>query len=90
MIAAEILKCVVVLGKNKETILMAVARYDNDFLNLKIEYDFDNLDVDQFFKDLKERLAQDFDIPTQRVSINERMVLDKMREFSLWQQGVVV
>jgi len=89
MITADLMKMVIV-EKDGKTYLMMVYRYDNEYLNLKIEYDYDHLDMTQFFKDLRERLAQDFDISPQRIELPERQITDKMRQWSLWQSGVIV
>lgn len=89
MIAAEVEKAAVV-EKQGKTYLMAVVKYDRDYLNIQIEYDWRHLDHKQFEEDLIEAVAKGLDISTKRVQINFRSLYDKMREYSLWQMGIVV
>lgn len=89
MIAAEIEKATVVEKDNK-TYLMAVARYDQEYLNIKVEYDWSQLDRKLFEADLIDAVARGFDISPKRVEINFRRIYDKMQQWSLWQMGVVV
>ena len=90
MIYAEITKAVVVQDDKGQTVLMAVAQYDREYLNMKISYDFDTLDRAAFFRDIKEQIAKDFDIAVQRVQINERKIMDRMERYNMLKNGVLV
>lgn len=90
MIYAEITKCAIVQDSQGRTYLMAVVEYDKEMLNIKVEYDFDTLNFKEFFEAIEDEIAETFGIETKRVEINEGKLLERMRKYSLWQNGVFV
>jgi hypothetical protein len=82
MLEARIVKAVVLQDqKTQGTVLMAVAEYYDEMVNIKMEFDWENLDKDWFCKELKEKLAEAFDLPLKMVDINEKRLLDKMAQY---------
>lgn len=85
MLVAQIDKVGIVQDqKTSGTVLVGVASYYEDKVNFKVPYDWDTLDIDWFTKTLKEKLAEDFNLPPYRVDIKERQLLEKMEKFSRW------
>ena len=79
MVEAEITKAVVLQDKKTlGTVLMAVAQYGEDQINIKVPYDWSTLDQEGFCEDLREKLAQEFDCPVYHVDIKKDKLLDKM------------
>jgi len=93
MLEAQITKCCVVQNpETKEkgrvgTVLMGVAEYGDDAINFKVEYDWEVLDFKGFLGDLRETIAQSFDLPVYRVEVKEPMLLEKMRNYHLIAKG---
>jgi len=83
VLEAQITKAVVVQDdKTGGTVLLAVAEYFGEVVNVKVPYNWDTLDIGWFVEELRDKLAKDFDIPVNRVDIKERQLLGKMREYS--------
>lgn len=91
MLEAQITKTAILEDqKTGKTNLLGVAEYFGDCINFKMEYDWDTLDVPWFLNELKEVLAQGFDLPLKRVDIREPELLGKMKKYSEWhKQGKV-
>lgn len=82
MLEATITKAVVV-HKGKNPTLMGVAEYYGEMMNFKVNYDWDILEVDNFVKDLRDKIAEGFEIPVYCVDIREDWLLDKMKHYDL-------
>jgi hypothetical protein len=86
----EIKKAVVVLDNKGQTYLMAVAEDQREALNIKVKYDYDQVDFRLFFSDLKEAIARDMDVRLSAVEINEKEIMETLRSFNMLQAGVVL
>lgn len=84
MLEAEITKYAVVQDNKGTTVLMGVAEYFGEKVNFKVPYDWQTLDVEWFTKELRERIAQDLELPVYRVDIKESRLLAYMRAQSEW------
>jgi hypothetical protein len=62
---------------------MGVAEFFDESVNFKVKYDWETLDRDGFVKDLRGQLAKDFDLPSYRIDVNEKKLLDKMCLYSI-------
>lgn len=83
MLEAKISKAVVVQDqKTHGTVLMAVAEYCDDKVNIKVPYNWNTLDLEGFCEDLREKLAQDFDLPVYRVDIQKGRLLKLMEKYA--------
>lgn len=82
MLEASIIKAVVVQDeKTFKTKLMGVAQYFEDYINFQAEFDWETLDLEGFLSDLREKLAEGFDIPVNRVDLKDRQLLGKMEQY---------
>lgn len=82
MLEARITKAVVVQDeKTGKAVLMAVAEYYGDMVNIKAAFDWETLDQAGFIEDLKDSLAKDFDLPSYRIDVQEDKLLAKMEEY---------
>ena len=82
MLEATIVKAVVVQDeKTFKTKLMGVAEYFDDYINFTAEYDWETLDLEGFLSDLREKLAEGFDLPVHRVDLKDRQLLGKMEQY---------
>ena len=72
--------------KTGGTVLMGVAQYYDNKVNFKVPYDWKSLDLDWFTKELREVLARDLDITVKQMDIGEKRLLEKMRQFSDWNE----
>jgi hypothetical protein len=82
MLEAEVTKLVVMPEKGK-TVLMGVAEYYGDCVNFRVPYDWDTLDIKGFLNDLREKLAEDFDLPTYRIALPEQQIVERMRDWHI-------
>lgn len=81
MLEARVIKAAVLQDeKTGGTVLMGVAAYCDDQINFKVAYDWETLDREGFIKDLREKLAEDFDVPVYWVDVRESNLLDKMAQ----------
>lgn len=67
--------------KTSKTKLMGVAQYFEDYINFTCEFDWETLDLHGFLSDLREKLAEGFDIPANRVDLKDRQLLGKMEQY---------
>lgn len=82
MLEATITKAVVVQDeKTFKTKLMGVAEYFDEYVNFTCEFDWETLDMKGFLNDLREKLAEEFDIPPNRVDLKDRQLLGKMEQY---------
>jgi hypothetical protein len=89
MLEAEITKAIIVQDqKGQGTILMGVAEYYGDAVNFKVAYDWETLDYDRFIDDLREKLAEDFDLPVKRIQVYPALLLEKMRQGHILFKGL--
>ena len=85
MLEANIVKSVIVQDeKDGKTVLMGVAEYYDDAINFKVKYDWESLDYEWFIKELREKIAEGFDLPLKRVDIKEAVLLQKMKQYAEW------
>ena len=78
MLEAEFTKIVVMPDKGK-TVLMAVVEYYGTCVNVRVPYDWETMNVEVFLNDLREKLAQDFDLGTDHIAIPEKQLIESMR-----------
>lgn len=84
MLEARVTKSIVVQDeKTGGTVLMGVAEYCDEKINFKVAYDWRTLDHEGFLTDLRETLAEGFDLPVYRVQL-EHSLLTKMRQYAEW------
>lgn len=82
MLEASIIKAVVVQDeKTLKTKLLGVAQYFEDYINFTCEFDWETLDLHVFLSDLREKLAEGFEIPVNRVDLKDRQLLGKMEQY---------
>lgn len=77
MIEAQITKAVVKYDKG-QLYLLGVAQYDDTMVNFKIRYNATNID-DETKEELRQNLAEAFDIPAYRVDLKWELLEKKMR-----------
>jgi hypothetical protein len=88
MLEANIVKSVIVQDeKDGKTVLMGVAEYYDDAINFKVKYDWESLDYEWFIKELREKIAEGFDLPLKRVDIKEAVLLQKMKQYAEWNKA---
>lgn len=64
--------------------LLAVAEYADEAMNIKAAFDMRTLDHVLFLKELREKIAEGFDISPTKVVMNNDVVLGKM--FAWWER----
>ena len=69
MVEASLVQAKVVYDKKLDPMLLAVFHYDEDALNVKMKFDWGNFNRIMFLSDLKEEVAEAFDIETKFVDI---------------------
>lgn len=78
MLEARVTKAIIE-PHNGNLYVLGVAEYYDDMVNFRIKFTMDDIvHADEFFQDIKEQLAQEFDIPSYRVDMNKDMILEKM------------
>jgi hypothetical protein len=88
LLEGNIVKSVILQDQNTGgTVLLGVAQYFDNQVNFKIPYDWDNLDVEWFVKELRDTLARDLDIEVKQMDISERRLLEKMKSYSAWMKA---
>jgi hypothetical protein len=88
MLEAAITKAVVVQDeKDGKTTLMGVAEYFDDYVNFKVKYDWETLNMKGFLNDLREKLAQEFDLPVKCIDLRDRQLLGKMEQYHKWNKA---
>lgn len=81
MLEARVTKAIVVLNpRTGKTELKGVAEYYGDAVNFSVSYDWETIDQALFIADLKERLAEDFELAVYRVDVQEEKLLDRMAQ----------
>lgn len=55
-----------------------VAEYGEEMLNVKVKFDFENMDHKLFLEELRDTIAREFQIPVYHVVMNNDVVLGKM------------
>lgn len=78
MLEAEVTAIAVVPEKGK-TVLLGRAEYYGEYVNFKAPYDWETLDIAGFLEDLREQLAKDFELPTYRIALPEKDLIERMR-----------
>jgi hypothetical protein len=79
MIEARVIKSQVVV-KNAVTYLLGVAEYEDELVNFKLPFMWEVMDTDEFINDLRDKLAEEFDIPVYHVDVRADALLKKMEE----------
>ncbi len=79
MLEAQIVRAEIVANRSGQTVLLAVAEYGETRVNIRVPFEFETLDRERFLEDLRETLAQDFDLPVYRVDVKGEELLEKMR-----------
>lgn len=75
MLEAVIDKAVVVQDpRDQKTVLLGTASYGDERVNFRAKFDWQTLDKEGFLADLREKLAEDFDLPVYRVHIAEGLL----------------
>jgi len=88
MLEASIIKCSILQDqKTNGTVVMGVAQYGEDMINFKAAYDWETLDKDGFIEDLRQQIAEGFDLPVYRVDVRSKMLLDKMCHYGVANKG---
>ena len=77
MIEARLDK-IAIMPEKGSTVLYGVAEYGSDMLNIRAPFDFHTMDHNEFLEELRDKIAQGFDIPTYWVVMNNDVVLGKM------------
>lgn len=77
MLEARLTK-VAVMPEKGATYLCGVAEYGSEMLNIKAKFDFNKMDHQAFLQELRERIAEEFDVPVYHVVMQNDVVLGKM------------
>jgi len=89
MLEARLTKAVVVFDNKLNTNLMAVAEYCDEALNIRVQYDWNELDHEGFLTDLRDTIAKEFDIPTYHVHVDNDKILRMMEFFNMRNTGLL-
>lgn len=69
MVEASLVKAKVVYNKKLDPQLIAVFHYDDEALNVKFSFDWETFNRELFLDDLREEVAESFDIATKFVDV---------------------
>jgi hypothetical protein len=69
---------IAIMPEKAQTILYGVASYGSDMLNLRVPFNFDNMNHKEFLEELRDTIAREFDIPVYHVVLQEDVILGKM------------
>lgn len=83
MVEAALTKAKVIHDKTFNPIFVGVAEYDDEALNIKIKFDWDSFEPEDFANGLRQQIAKDFDLETKFVDIR-RKELTEMLAVSYW------
>lgn len=77
MVEASIIK-MAVMPEPVGTVFYAVAEYGSDMINVRAPFEFDTMDHEEFLDELRERIAEGFDIPKYHVDLKREVIIGKM------------
>ena len=77
MIEAQIDK-MAIMAEQAKTIFYAVASYGTDMMNIRVSFDFDSMNKDEFIEELRETIAKEYGIPVYHVHLQPEVILGKM------------
>lgn len=83
MVEATLTKAKVTHDKTFNPIFVGIAEYDDEALNIKIKFDWDSFEPEDFANGLRQQIAKDFDLETKFVDIR-RKELTEMLAVSYW------
>lgn len=78
MLEARVTKAIVE-PHNGDLYLLGVCEYYQDVVNFRAKFTIDDIrESEEFFNDLRQQLAEEFDLPAYRIDLPKEMMLDKM------------
>lgn len=81
MIEAKIQK-IAIMPEKGTSYLYAVAAYGTEMLNLRVPFDLTDVDYRLFLQELRDKIAEEFDIPVYHVDLDESVIVGKMTMWS--------
>ena len=85
MIEAKVIKAAVV-QTGSLPVISGVAEYEDMLINFNAKYRWEELDHEQFIVDLRDKIAESFDIPVYHVDMNPELLMGKMYQHFIKQQ----
>lgn len=80
MVEASIVKYKVIYDKKLDPMLLAVAEYDDEAMNIKYKFDWETFHPMSFFSDLREEIAEKFDIAVKFVDVRSNEITPYLQE----------
>ena len=77
MIEARLVK-IAIMAEKAKTIFYGVAEYGTDMMNIRVSFDFDSMDKDEFVEELRDTIAREYGIPVYHVYLQPEVILGKM------------
>ncbi len=84
MVEATLTKARVVYNKTFDPTFLGIAEHDDEALNIKVEFDWETFEPEDFANGLRQQIAKDFDLEVKFVDIR-REQLTEMLATSYWE-----
>lgn len=83
MVEATVMKAVVMQDENtKEPVLLGVCQYQDEIVNFRVPFSSEEDEYDEVIKALRDKLAEDFDLPVYRVDVKMDLLLKRMKYYA--------
>ncbi len=83
MVEATITRAVVIQDeKTKEPVLLGVCQYGPEYMNFRVPFSSEENEYGEVVKALRDKIAEDFDIPVYRVDVKESLLLKRMKYYA--------
>jgi hypothetical protein len=83
MVEATVTRAIVMQDEvTKEPVLMGVCQYQDEHINFRVPFSKEEEEYDEVIKALRDKLAEDFQLPVYRVDVKEEMLLKRMKYYA--------
>lgn len=76
MVEATLTKAKVVYNKTFDPTFLGVAEYDDDALNIKVKFDWETFEPEDFVDGLRQQIAEDFDLEVKFVDMRRKQLTE--------------
>ncbi len=92
MIEARLVKTRILGDGIGGTLLVGVAEYEDEALNFKVPYEWEevNESPEAFSLAIRDKIAEEFDIPINYVDMRDDNFIKEMRTFDMMNKGIIV
>jgi hypothetical protein len=83
MVEATVTRAVVIQDEiTKEPVLLGVCQYQTETINFRVPFSSEENEYDEVVKALRDKLAEDFQLPVYRVDVKTDLLLKRMKYYA--------